>query len=151
ELACSSMRSRFMQSAKNRIIVLEAENMIRKLTLSIALLAVTMGLARWTAAASSEIYKFDAEIVNNSLAVSPDERLAVACYSAEPAVHVYDLKTGRPLTTLPGFITPRNILFTPDGSQFLISDSTRGVVAIVDAGTFKEVGSIPIGVGAFGT
>jgi YVTN family beta-propeller protein len=124
--------------------------MTRKLTLSVAL-TIAMGLAKWAAAASSEIYKFDADIVNNSLAVSPDERLAVASYSVEPAVHVYDLKSGSSLATLSGFITPRNILFTPDGREILISDSTRGVVAIVDASTFKEVGSIPIGAGAFGT
>ena len=51
------------------------------------------------------------------------------------------------MTTLTGFVTPRNILFTPDGTQILISDSTRGDVAVVDADTFKEVAAIPIGAG----
>jgi hypothetical protein len=90
-------------------------------------------------------------IVNNSLAVSPDERLAVASYSLKPNVHVYDLQTERLVTTLAGFITPRNILFTPDGKHILISDSTRGAVAIVAADTLKEDDTIPIGAGAFGT
>ena len=96
-------------------------------------------------------YKFDANIVNNSLAVSPDERLAVVSYSLEPRVLVYDLETERLVTTLAGFITPRNILFTPDGKHILISDSTRGAVAIVAADTLQEVATIPIGAGAFGT
>jgi YVTN family beta-propeller protein len=96
-------------------------------------------------------YKFDADIVNNSLAVSPDERLAVACYSLEAGVKVYDLKTERLLKTLSGFVTPRNILFTPDGKQVLISDSTRGVVDIIDANSLTVVTSIPVGAGAFGT
>jgi YVTN family beta-propeller protein len=101
--------------------------------------------------AAGESYKFDADIVNNSLAVSPDERLAVSSYSLERGVRVYDLMAQRLVTTLTGFVTPRNILFTPDGTQILISDSTRGIVAVVDADTFKEVAAIPIGAGAFGT
>ena len=101
--------------------------------------------------ADGESNKFDADIVNNSLAVSPDERLAVASYSLERGIRVYDLRAQRLMTTLTGFVTPRNILFTPDGTQILISDSTRGVVAVVDADTFKEVAAIPIGAGAFGT
>jgi len=101
--------------------------------------------------AANAPYKFDDNIENNSLAVSPDERLAVASYSPDPGVKVYDLQDGSLVTTLPGFITPRNILFTPDGKQILISDSTRGVVVIVDAKTFRDVAIIPIGAGAFGT
>ena len=101
--------------------------------------------------AEGESYKFDADIVNNSLAVSPNERLAVASYSLERGVRIYDLRGQRLIATLTGFVTPRNILFTPDGTQILISDSTRGVVAVVDADTFKEVAAISIGAGAFGT
>jgi YVTN family beta-propeller protein len=101
--------------------------------------------------APGALYKFDAEIINNSLAVSPDERLAVASYSLDPGVKVYDLKTKRLVTTLSGFVTPRNILFTPDGKHFLVSDSTGGTVAIIDTATLKTTASIPIGAGAFGT
>jgi WD40 repeat protein len=76
------------------------------------------------AAESSAPHQFDAPIVNNSLAVSPDGRTAVASDSRVPGVRVYDLKSGRLLKTLGGFGTARNSLFTPDGKTLLISGST---------------------------
>ena len=104
-----------------------------------------------TAAESAVPYQFDATIVNNSLAVSPDGRAAVASDSRVPGVRLYDLKSGRLLTTLGGFVTPRNSLFTPDGKTLLISDSTLGEVRIFDAHTWARQGAIAIGAGAFGT
>lgn len=98
--------------------------------------------ARWT---------FDGGIHNNSLAVSPDERTAVASHSERPDVIVYDLTTAKVRAVLNGFVTPRNIVFSPAGDRFYISDSSLGTVAVVDAATLKTLSSVPVGAGAFGT
>ncbi len=94
---------------------------------------------------------FDADIKNNSLAVSPDEHLAAVSYSDEKRVIVYDLQTGQPIKTLVGYVTPRNIVFAPDGKRFFVSDSSLGTVNVVDAASFETVARYPIGFGVFGT
>ena len=118
-------------------------------------LVVVVGLASAdtvdAAVESAVPYQFDATIVNNSLAVSPDGRTAVASDSRMPGVRLYDLESGRLLTTLGGFVTPRNSLFTPDGKTLLISDSTLGELRIFDAHTWARQGAIAIGAGSFGT
>ena len=60
---------------------------------------------------------FDSQIKNNSLAVSPNESIAVVSYSDEPTVLVFDLNSGKVRSKLTGFVTPRNITFTPDGAS----------------------------------
>ena len=94
---------------------------------------------------------FDASIKNNSLAVSPDERLAAVCYSDEPRVIVYDLQTDQPVKTQAGYVTPRNIVFAPNGKRFFVSDSSLGTVNVVDAATFETLARYPVGHGVFGT
>jgi YVTN family beta-propeller protein len=94
---------------------------------------------------------FDAAIVNNSLAVSPDGRIAAASDSRISGVRIYDLQSGRLLRTLAGFVSPRNNLFTPDGNMLLISDSTLGEVVMFETHTWHQIGAIAIGAGAFGT
>lgn len=94
---------------------------------------------------------FDADIKNNSLAVSPDEHLAAVSYSDEKRVIVYDLQTGKPLKTLEGYVNPRNIVFAPDGKRFFVSDSSLGTVNVVDAASFETVARYPVGYGVFGT
>ena len=94
---------------------------------------------------------FDADIKNNSLAVSPDEHLAAVSYSDEKRVIVYNLKTGQPIKTLEGYVSPRNIVFAPDGKRFFVSDSSLGTVNVVDAATFETVARYPVGYGVFGT
>jgi len=71
---------------------------------------------------------FDGQIENNSLALSPDEKLAAVSYSGMPQVVVYDLAGRNPPRVLSRFITPRNILFGPDGGYFYVSDSSLGEV-----------------------
>lgn len=66
---------------------------------------------------------FDGSIQNNSLAISPDEKLAVVSYSARTDIAVYDLEKGELRQVINGFITPRNIVFAPDGNSFYVSDS----------------------------
>ncbi len=94
---------------------------------------------------------FDAAIKNNSLAVSPDEHLAAVSYSDEPRVIVYDLQTGQPIKTLAGYVTPRNIVFAPDGKCFYVSDSSLGTVNVVDTASFETLARYPVGYGVFGT
>ena len=94
---------------------------------------------------------FDADIKNNSLAVSPDEHLAAVSYSDEKRVIVYDLQTGTPIKTLEGYVTPRNIVFAPDGKRFYVSDSSLGTVSVVDAASFETLARYPVGYGVFGT
>ncbi len=94
---------------------------------------------------------FDADIKNNSLAVSPDEHLAAVSYSDEKHVIVYDLQTGKSIKTLEGYVNPRNIVFAPDGKRFFVSDSSLGTVNVVDAASFETIARYPVGYGVFGT
>lgn len=94
---------------------------------------------------------FDGQIRNNSLAISPDETTAIVSYSERSELIVYNLKTGKVRQVLRGFITPRNIVFAPSGTVFYVSDSTLGVVAKIESGSFKALSRLPVGPGVFGT
>lgn len=113
-----------------------------------SLLLFTLGLV---SAAGAAVRPFDAHIKNNTLAISPDEQLAVAAYSDTPGVLVYALTGDRPPRVLPGFVTPRNILFAPDGAHFYVSDSSLGEVVEIDARTLAPTRRFAVGAGAFGT
>ncbi|WP_431810123.1 YncE family protein [Jejubacter sp. L23] len=94
---------------------------------------------------------FDGDIQNNSLAISPDEKLAVVSLSGQPEIIVYDLTTCQRKAVLKNFITPRNIVLAPDGASLYIFDSSLGVVKQLDARTLKTLAQYAIGPGAFGT
>ena len=94
---------------------------------------------------------FDGDIKNNSLAISPKENIAVASYSDSIKVKVYNIKTGKLIMNIGGFINPRNIIFSPDGKIFYISDSGLGLLLAYDAAKGKIIKTYPIGYGAFGT
>ena len=94
---------------------------------------------------------FDGHIENNSLALSPDEKLAVVSYSGTPQVVVYGPSSQRPPVVLGDFITPRNILFAPGGHYFYVSDSSLGEVVEVDVNTLDVARRFALGAGAFGT
>ena len=94
---------------------------------------------------------FDGDIKNNSLAVSPNELIAVASYSDSLKVKVYNIKTGKLIRNISGFVNPRNIIFSPDGKTFYISDSGLGLLIAYNTATLKTVKSYPVGYGAFGT
>ena len=94
---------------------------------------------------------FDGDIKNNSLVISPDESIAVASYSDSVKVKVYNIKTGKLIRNIGGFINPRNIIFSPDGKLFYISDSGLGLLIAFDAATCKIIKTYPVGYGAFGT
>ena len=110
-----------------------------------------LGLASSLTCSARAEAPFDADIKNNSLAVSPDEHLAAVCYSDEQRVIVYDLQTGKAVKTLGGYVTPRNIVFAPDGKRFYVSDSSLGTVNVVDTATFETLARYPVGYGVFGT
>ena len=118
--------------------------------LGVAILAA-LGLSGGFSPVARAEAPFDADIKNNSLAVSPDEHLAVVSYSDERRVIVYDLQIGKPVKTLEGYVTPRNIVFAPDGKRFYVSDSSLGTVNVVDAASFETLARYPVGYGVFGT
>ncbi|MEI9999528.1 MAG: cytochrome D1 domain-containing protein [Verrucomicrobiota bacterium] len=115
------------------------------LTLALAVLS----LASHAAPAAAKA--FDSPIKNNSLAITPDESLALACYSDLPEVVVYSLKTGRVVNTLRGFVTPRTIVVSPKGDTVYISDSSLGRILVYDTATMKLKRRYAVGLGAFGT
>ncbi len=94
---------------------------------------------------------FDGDIKNNSLAISPDESIAVASYSDSVKVKVYNIKTGRTIKNIVGFINPRNIIFSPDGKIFYVTDSGLGLLMAYDVATLKLIKTYPVGYGAFGS
>ncbi|NHQ87690.1 YncE family protein [Iodobacter sp. HSC-16F04] len=114
-----------------------------------ALLSMTCSSGLW--AADTNSVKFDSQIRNNSLALSPDESTAVVSYSERPELLVYDLKKGELRQTLPGYITPRNIVFAPDGKSFYVSDSSLGEIIKTDTATLQVLSRMAAGPGAFGT
>ncbi len=67
--------------------------------------------------------------------------------SEESAVIVYDVAKGTVLRRLDGFVTPRNIVFAPDGTRFYVSDSGTGRITIYETATGKEVGILAAGPG----
>jgi len=69
---------------------------------------------------------------NNTLAISPDQTLGLVAYWI-PLVEVINLVNDKK-RQLDGFITPRSIIFSPDGKSIYISDSSTGLVTVLDAG-----------------
>lgn len=94
---------------------------------------------------------FDGDIRNNTLAVSPDERVAVVTNSGSDRLIVIDLRTGRQIRQISGYTTPRSILFAPDGKSFTVSDSTLGVIDTISTRTYRVQARLPLGAGVFGT
>lgn len=100
---------------------------------------------------SNTRWTFDGGIRNNSLAISPDETMAIASNSDSPEIIVYDLKKHKIIRMLTGYITPRNIIFSSHQDVFYISDSSQGFIDKIDRKSFKTIARYPVGYGAFGT
>ncbi|MER5359065.1 beta-propeller fold lactonase family protein [Streptomyces sp. NPDC002785] len=94
---------------------------------------------------------FDPQISNNTLAISPNERIAVATNSESDHLDVIDVRRGRKIAEIKGYVSPRNILFAPDGKTFTVSDSTLGVVDRISLRSHRVVKRLPLGAGVFGT
>ncbi|MDE2082455.1 MAG: beta-propeller fold lactonase family protein [Burkholderiales bacterium] len=124
------------------------------LALCSSFVLVAASLPAGAAEAAPARVTFDGQIRNNSLALSPDESTAVASYSERPDLIVYDLVTGAVRGVLRGYVTPRNIVFAPDGKSFYVSDSSLGTVTRLDTATLKPLAAastLAAGPGAFGT
>lgn len=94
---------------------------------------------------------FDTHITNNSLAVSPDEQIAIVSDSREQSILVYDLTKGKLRKKIDGFGSPRNIVFIDGGSEFVVSDSTLGTIRFYNSKNFTVKDEVVVGPGAFGT
>lgn len=94
---------------------------------------------------------FDTHITNNSLAVSPDEQIAIVSDSREQSILVYDLTKGKLRKKIDGFGSPRNIVFIDGGSEFIVSDSTLGTIRFYSLKNFTLKDEVVVGPGAFGT
>jgi YVTN family beta-propeller protein len=88
---------------------------------------------------------------NNTLAVSPNERFAVASNSSSDHLVVIHVPSGRKVAEIKGYVSPRNILFAPDSKSFTVSDSARGVVDRISMSGFRVQQRLPLGAGVFGT
>ncbi|QHK22317.1 beta-propeller fold lactonase family protein [Pseudarthrobacter psychrotolerans] len=104
-----------------------------------------------SAAAENSKTGFDADITNNSLAVSPDEKTAVVSDSREKSLLIYDLAEGGLRKKIGGFGTPRNIVFINDGLQFVVSDSSLGTLRFYSTEDYTLQDEVVVGPGAFGT
>lgn len=100
--------------------------------------------------AQAALPECDNDIQNSSLAISPDERTAVASCSQRPEVIVYDLYARRVRRVLDDFITPRKILFEPNGRYFYVSDSGFGIVKKIDNSSLQTVSVLYAVPAAFG-
>ncbi|WP_024301619.1 YncE family protein [Pseudogulbenkiania sp. MAI-1] len=111
--------------------------------------ATALVCCTWNAAAAP--LPFDGDIRNNTLAVSPDERMAVVGNSQTDHLLVYDLQSGVLKASLLGFVTPRNIVFSPNGVHFYVTDSSKGVLERWSAQALRREDSLALGPGAFGS
>lgn len=93
---------------------------------------------------------YDENIKNNSLAISPDEKIAIVSNSDIDRIKVYDLENKKEIGELYDFVTPRHTAFSKDGTRFYISDSSYGNIREFDAKTLEELRSFQVGKGVFG-
>ncbi|PRC93131.1 YncE family protein [Solimicrobium silvestre] len=125
-------------------------NALKRIFSILGIFVATLASVGVTSAAEPR-WTFDGAIHNNSLAISPDETIAVASYSERPDVVVYDLNSGKVRAVLHGYVTPRNIVFDPSGKSFYVSDSSLGQIKKIDTASLQELATLPAGAGAFGT
>lgn len=93
---------------------------------------------------------FDMDIKNNSLAISPNEEIAVVSNSTIPGIKVYDLKDKKVISEINEFSTPRNIAFSKEGNYFYVSDSSYGTIREFDSKTLKVTNTFELEQGVFG-
>ncbi|MBB5933947.1 DNA-binding beta-propeller fold protein YncE [Streptomyces zagrosensis] len=91
---------------------------------------------------------------NNSMSVSPDEKIAVVTRSTAKFLVVIDLVNGKEIAQIHGYANPRDIQFAANGDSFTVSDSTLGVVDRIgktESGGYQVKERMPLGAGVFGT
>ncbi|MBB5410018.1 DNA-binding beta-propeller fold protein YncE [Paraburkholderia sp. HC6.4b] len=63
-------------------------------------------------------------------------------------LEVFDLGSGKHLRTVKGFDQPHAILYLPDLNRLIVTDSGAGMTRIVDATSYRVIGSIQLTLGA---
>ena len=90
---------------------------------------------------NTKLDAFDADIKNNSLAISSDEKIAIVSNSGIDKIKVYNLETKSEIGELDEFVTPRHIAFSENGKYFYISDSSYGLIREFETETLKKLAS----------
>jgi DNA-binding beta-propeller fold protein YncE len=62
---------------------------------------------------------------------------------AQKAVAVLDLRAGRVVHTIRGFVNPHAILYREDRNRLFVTDG-RGALVVLDAGSYRRIHSIPL-------
>lgn len=78
------------------------------------------------------------------VAVAPNGREVWVTNRAENTVAILDTRSLEILATLPSAEFPIRVVFTPDGDRALVTNARSGELRVFDAGTRREVMSIPI-------
>ena len=82
---------------------------------------------------------FAADVKGNRLFLAGEEK---------GTLEVFDLKTGKHLKTVEGLEEPHAIHFMPEKNRLIVTNSGDGMTKIIDAGTYKIVGTIKLTPGA---
>jgi DNA-binding beta-propeller fold protein YncE len=57
-------------------------------------------------------------------------------------VEVFDVKTNRPLKSIPGFGAPHAIIYLPESDRILVTDGDKGVVKILSGKDYSEIAHV---------
>lgn len=88
---------------------------------------------------SGDFDHFAADVKGNRLFLAGED---------QGTLEVFSLQTGAHLTTVKGFEQPHGILYLPDVNRLIVTDSGTGMTKVVDATSYRIIGSIPLTVGA---
>ncbi|TCG06491.1 hypothetical protein BZM27_26060 [Paraburkholderia steynii] len=82
---------------------------------------------------------FAADVTGNRLFLAGED---------EGTLEVFDLRTCTHLKTIKGFEHPHGILYLPDLKRLIVTDSGAGMTKVVDAVSYRIIGSIALTAGA---
>jgi DNA-binding beta-propeller fold protein YncE len=88
---------------------------------------------------SGDFDHFAADLKGNRLFLAGED---------QGTLEVFDLRSGAHLKTVKGFEQPHGILYLPDVNRLIVTDSGTGMTKLVDATSYRVIGSIPLTVGA---
>jgi DNA-binding beta-propeller fold protein YncE len=60
-------------------------------------------------------------------------------------VEVLDLKTGKPLRSLPDFAEPQGIAYVSECDKLFVANGAHGICSTLDGHSFKSIGSVELG------
>jgi DNA-binding beta-propeller fold protein YncE len=82
---------------------------------------------------------FGVDLPGNRIFVSSEE---------DPAVEIFDLRTGKHLRSLTGFKEPHNVLPLPELKKILVIDGGASEITILDSSSYEVTGHIPLAIDA---